>query len=75
MVADVDFTNGNSSSKSPKCQELNFLEFKKFFTSFLMRHDRAHLVVRKEPKLSHIHDVDPEIPADMIMNVAHSICN
>ena len=69
MVADENLTNATSSSRAPKFEESNFLKFKKFFTSFLMRHERAHLVLT-ENKPSHIHDVDPTIPANSVMDEA-----
>ena len=61
MVADNNFSNGVAGSKAPPFEELNFNKFKKFFTSFLMRHNRAHMVLAKN-KPRHIHALDPSIP-------------
>ena len=54
MVAANDFSNDVVCSKASLFEELNF---KKFFTSFLMR----HLVLTKD-KPRHIHDLDHSIP-------------
>mmetsp|Transcript_18781 Transcript_18781/g.27136 ORF Transcript_18781/g.27136 Transcript_18781/m.27136 type:complete len:177 (-) Transcript_18781:667-1197(-) len=69
MAADGNFTNVASGSKVPPFEELNFKKFKKFFTSFLMRHNRAHLVLSKD-KPRHIHDLDSTVPAGAHMTDA-----
>ena len=71
MVADNNFTNGVAGSKAPPFEELNFKKFKKLFTSFLMRHNRAHLVLAKD-KSRHIHDLDPLIPEAAPMTEAQA---
>jgi hypothetical protein len=69
MVAEKDFTSGTATSKAPPFEELNFKKFKKFFLSFLMRHDRAHLAITSEPPV-HISDLNKTIPREHVMTEA-----
>jgi hypothetical protein len=69
MVAEKDFTSGTTSTKAPPFEELNFKKFKKFFLSFLMRHDRAHLAITSQPPV-HISDLNKQIPREHVMTEA-----
>ena len=62
----------SQSSKAPPFEALNFKKFKIFFISFLMRHKRAHLVLTKDNKPRHIHDLDPSIPDTAPMTEAQA---
>ena len=66
MVADNNFVNVAAGSKVPQFEELSYKKFKKFFISFLMRYNRAHLLLTTK-KPEHIHDLDPSIGPDAVM--------
>jgi hypothetical protein len=66
MVASEDFTSGTATTKAPRFEELNFKKFKKFFLSFLMRHDRAHLAITGRQPV-HISDLNKTIPREQPM--------
>ena len=69
MVAEKDFTSGTASTKAPPFEELNFKKFKKFFLSFLMRHERAHLAITSKAPV-HISDLNKQIPREHVMTEA-----
>ena len=66
MVADNNFVNVTAGYKVPQFEELNFKKFKKFFILFLMRYNRAYLVLTTK-KPEHIHDLDPSIDPGAVM--------
>jgi hypothetical protein len=71
VAEEKDFitSSGTATSKAPPFEELNFKKFKKFFLSFLMRHDRAHLAITSEP-LVHINDLNKTVPREHVMSEA-----
>lgn len=60
-----------ASTKAPPFEELNFKKFKKFFLSFLMRHERAHqAILEKLP--THISELNKRIPREQPMTQAQA---
>ena len=57
MVADGSNTTNTDNTSAPKFNEYNFNLWYKFFVAFLMRKDRAHLVLTKDIP-EHISDID-----------------